>query len=76
MQTIDNTDLTPTERHMTAAAINHFGSGWTPFADDDTLPFFERVYAADCLTKLLASGKLTTVGLAAAESARTKITAE
>ena len=48
----DPTGTPPTDDQLTCYAINTYGSGMHPYADESSLPYFEPAYVVDCLHDL------------------------
>jgi hypothetical protein len=46
------------DNRLRSFAINHFGKGDHPFADADSLSFFEAPYVRECLLRCAASDKV------------------
>jgi hypothetical protein len=60
--------LTDEEKILMCQCINNYGSGDHPWADDQTLEFFEKNYALGCVALAYYSGNMSEKGKYVAET--------
>jgi len=58
MNILDNCNLTDKEADFLVPAINYFGAGSHPCADEASIYFFTPNYAIECLDKAIESASL------------------
>lgn len=58
IQDVQALKLTGVEKALVAKAINEFSEGQHPYADRETVPFFEVRLARECVAKAAAKARL------------------